>query len=121
MSAQRFVVPQVGGLADVEIVGRHVAAENYCAWPNVTQLRDGTLAAIAYNRPSHAKMEGEVECWTSRDGAAWKKTSKEGGKTFISIRFDSPFLPKPLNSALFPAKEAGRHILDWDRPERKAD
>jgi len=54
-------------------------------------------------------------------GAAWKKTSKEGGKPFISVRLDSPFLPKPVNAALFPAKEAGRHVLVWDRPERKAE
>lgn len=60
--------------ADVEIVGRHVGAEQYCAWPNVTKLPDGTLAAIIYNQPSHAKLPGEVECWTSPDGATWKKT-----------------------------------------------
>lgn len=59
---------------DVEIIGRHVAAEQYCAWPNVTKLPDGTLAAIIYNQPSHAKLPGEVECWTSSDGGTWKKT-----------------------------------------------
>jgi len=54
-------------------------------------------------------------------GAAWKKTSKEGGKPFISVRLDSPFLPKPFNAALFPAKETGHHVLVWDRPQRKAE
>lgn len=57
---------------DVEIVSRHAAVEQYCAWPNLTKLPDGTLAAVVYNKPSHAKMEGEAECWTSRDGATWK-------------------------------------------------
>src|SRR5216683_6829515 len=28
-------------------------------------------------------------------GAAWKKTSKDGSKTFISVRLDSPVLTKP--------------------------
>jgi uncharacterized protein (DUF736 family) len=54
-------------------------------------------------------------------GAAWKKTSQEGGKPYISVKLDSPFLPRPLNAALFPTKEAGKHVLVWDRPERKAD
>src|SRR5262245_4585225 len=60
--------------ADVEIVGRHVAAEHYCAWPNVTKLPDGTLAAIGFNQHAHGSLPGEVECLTSKDGAAWKKT-----------------------------------------------
>lgn len=53
-------------------------------------------------------------------GAAWKKTSKDG-KAYVSVRLELPFLPTPLNAALFAAKEAGRHVLAWDRPERKAD
>ena len=55
-------------------------------------------------------------------GAAWKKTSKEGGKPFISVRFDSPVLSKPFNAAMFPGKDqAGTYVLVWDRPERKAE
>lgn len=54
-------------------------------------------------------------------GAAWNKTAKESGKTYISARLDSPFLPKPVNAALFQAKEAGKHILVWDRQKPKAD
>jgi len=53
-------------------------------------------------------------------GAAWKKTSKDGGKPYISVRLESPFLPRPINAALFPAKEAGRHVLVWDQPKPKA-
>jgi len=30
-------------------------------------------------------------------GAAWKKTSREGDKPYISVRLESPFLPKPIN------------------------
>jgi len=38
----------------------------------------------------------------------------------VSVKLDSPFLPTPLNAALFPAKEPGQSVLIWDRPERKA-
>jgi uncharacterized protein (DUF736 family) len=55
-------------------------------------------------------------------GAAWKKTSKEGGKPFISVRLDSPVLSKPFNAALFPGRDQpGTHVLVWDRLEPKAE
>ena len=55
-------------------------------------------------------------------GAAWKKTSKEGGKSFISVRLDSPVLSKPFNAAMFPGRDqAGTHILVWDRLEPRAE
>ncbi len=54
-------------------------------------------------------------------GAAWNKTAEKTGKSYISARLDSPFLPKPVNVALFPAKEAGKHVLVWDRQKPKAD
>jgi uncharacterized protein (DUF736 family) len=55
-------------------------------------------------------------------GAAWKKTSKEGGKPFISVRFDSPVLSKPFNAAMFAGREQpGTYILVWDRQDPKAE
>jgi uncharacterized protein (DUF736 family) len=54
-------------------------------------------------------------------GAAWNKSSGKTGKAYISARLDSPFLPTPINVALFPAKEAGKHVLVWDRQKPKAD
>lgn len=54
-------------------ITRHVAVENVCAWPNLTLLPDGTIAAVIHNRPSHGGMEGDVECWVSTDGAKWTK------------------------------------------------
>ena len=47
---------------------RYVAIDNVCAWPNLTQLKDGSLTATIFNRPHHGKGEGDVECWASSDG-----------------------------------------------------
>jgi uncharacterized protein (DUF736 family) len=33
-------------------------------------------------------------------GAAWKKTARESGKAYLSVKLDSPFLPAPVNCAL---------------------
>ena len=62
--------------ADVAVpaeIVRFVAIDNVCAWPNLTRLSDGSIAAIIHNRPSHGGMEGDIECWTSSDGALWQK------------------------------------------------
>lgn len=52
-----------------------LAVENVCAWPNLTLLRDGTIAAILHNAPSHGRVEADLECWVSRDGLTWEKRS----------------------------------------------
>jgi len=53
-------------------------------------------------------------------GAAWKKTGRESGKAYLSVKLDSPFLPAPVNCALM-AQEDGGHILVWSRDARKQD
>jgi len=51
-----------------------VAADNVCAWPNLTVLRDGTIVATIFNQPSHGSVAGDVECWATADrGATWNK------------------------------------------------
>lgn len=56
-------------------IEQSVAVENVCAWPNLTLLPDGTIAAVLHNQPSHGQQEGDIECWTSVDGLDWKKQS----------------------------------------------
>ena len=53
-------------------------------------------------------------------GAAWKKTGRESGKAYLSVKLDSPFLPAPVNCALM-AQDNGNHILVWTREDRKPD
>ena len=53
---------------------RYIAIDNVCAWPNLTLLPNGNIAAVIFNTPSHSRFEGEVECWISTDGGLfWKK------------------------------------------------
>lgn len=52
---------------------RYVAVDNVCAWPNLTVLPNGDLAAAIFNHPSHGLAEGDVEVWASADGGKlWK-------------------------------------------------
>ena len=51
-----------------------IAVDNVCAWPNLTLLPDGTIAAVIHNQPSHLKQPADAECWASTDGGrTWQK------------------------------------------------
>jgi len=51
---------------------RYIAIDNVCAWPNLTQMPDGTIIATIFNQPTHGGWEGDVECWASEDdGRTW--------------------------------------------------
>ena len=61
----------------IPLVGtQHVAITNVCAWPNLTLLPSGEIAAVLFNRPSHGQREGDIECWVSKDGGMWEKRSR---------------------------------------------
>lgn len=54
-------------------ISRYVAVDNVCAWPNLTLLGDGSIAAVIHNQPSHSSLPGDVDCWVSKDGVFWEK------------------------------------------------
>jgi hypothetical protein len=58
--------------ADIQ---RVVAVKDVCAWPNLTLMKDGSIVAVLHNQPAHGQMEGDVECWASKDGTGWEKRS----------------------------------------------
>lgn len=39
-------------------LGTFVAIDNVCAWPNLTLLPDGRIAAVLFNQPNHSLTEG---------------------------------------------------------------
>lgn len=45
---------------------RYVAIDNIGAWPNLTLMPDGEIAAVVFNQPCHGTWEGESECWVCR-------------------------------------------------------
>ncbi|PYI56187.1 sialidase family protein [Paenibacillus flagellatus] len=53
---------------------RLIAIDNVCAWPNLTMMPDGSIAAVVFNKPYHGFGEGHPECWISRDGGyGWER------------------------------------------------
>jgi uncharacterized protein (DUF736 family) len=82
----------------------------------ITLTHSQTLAF----EPAEKGVDYRVTIGGVEVGAAWKRTGKESGKAYLSVKLDSPFLPVPVNSALM-AQEDGSHILVWSRDERKQD
>ncbi|HYF35347.1 MAG TPA: SMP-30/gluconolactonase/LRE family protein, partial [Prosthecobacter sp.] len=56
-------------------IQRIVAVKNVCAWPNLTLMPDGTIIAVIHNQPGHGTIEGDIDCWASKDGTTWEKRS----------------------------------------------
>lgn len=69
-------------------IARYVAVDNVCAWPNLTKLPDGAIAAVIHNRPAHGQMEGDVDCWVSTDGALWELRGKPAPNEPHTIRMN---------------------------------
>ncbi|MAG36216.1 MAG: hypothetical protein CL878_08225 [Dehalococcoidia bacterium] len=55
-------------LSDLRNFEHYVVVDNYCAWPNLTILKDGSVGALIFNKPSHGGIEGDIELWVSPDG-----------------------------------------------------
>lgn len=78
-------------LAAAVAVTHYVAIDNVCAWPQLTVLRGGSIAAIIFNQPSHGQMEGDVECWTSVNGEFWTKAGTVTRHEPNTVRMNGAF------------------------------
>ena len=56
-----------------KVLEHYLAIDNVCAYASLTSLKDGTLLAAIYNRPTHGGPKGDIEIWASEDrGRFWK-------------------------------------------------
>ncbi|MBM4044470.1 MAG: hypothetical protein FJ279_05095 [Planctomycetes bacterium] len=98
---------------------RVVAVENVCAWPNLTLMRDGTVIAIFHNQPSHGGMEGDVDCWASRDGLKWEKRSTVTAHEPQTIRMNHA-AGLARNGDLIVLCSGWTNVKQPDRPKQSA-
>ncbi len=54
-------------------------------------------------------------------GAAWDKTSKRTGKSYVSVSLKSPFIPSQVYAALVETNESGEFALVWSEPKPKSN
>lgn len=76
----------------------------------VFQPSEATAEGAPEYRVLKPGEDGEVEF-----GAAWKKSSKDG-QNYLSVRFDDPAFPHPVNCGLVAARDnAEQFLLVWTR------
>ena len=49
-------------------------------------------------------------------GAGWKRTAKETGREFFSVKLDDPSFPAPIYASLVEVENG--YALIWSRPDR---
>ena len=52
---------------------------------------------------------------TTEFGAAWKKTARETGRDYLSVKLDDPSFPAPIYASLVEGEEQGTFALIWSR------
>ena len=40
------------------LMERYIAIDDVCAWPNLTPMPDGFIAAVIFNQPTHGGWQG---------------------------------------------------------------
>ena len=51
-------------------------------------------------------------------GAAWKKTARESGRDYLSVKLDDPSFPAPIYATLSEVEGEDGLQLIWSRPNR---
>lgn len=69
-------------------IARYVVVDNVCAWPNLTLLRDGSIAAVIHNQPSHSRLPGDLDCWVSPNGEFWEKRGHPAPNEPATVRMN---------------------------------
>lgn len=61
-------------LNGIKTYERFIGIDGVCAWPQMTRLPSGELAALIWPRNNHGLTEGAAECWVSTDrGMTWTR------------------------------------------------
>ncbi|MEJ6785778.1 DUF736 domain-containing protein [Aminobacter sp. Piv2-1] len=64
--------------------------------------------------PDLRALAGTIEI-----GAGWKKTAKETGREYHSVKLDDPSFPAPIYASLVENEDG--YALVWSRPARQRD
>ena len=84
----------------------------------------GTVKTLALNvKAKFVPAEGESErgpdyrifAGATEFGAAWKKTARETGREYLSVKLDDPTFAAPIYATLVETETPGEYALIWSR------
>lgn len=74
-------------------------------------IRIVAIEATSENSPDFRLMAGDVEV-----GAGWKRTGRDSGREYLSVKFDDPTFPHPIYASLVASEVPDVFHLIWSRP-----
>ena len=103
----------------------------FSPWPIGTFTRQeneagftGAVKTLTLNvKAKFVPSEGESErgpdfrifAGSTEFGAAWKKTARETGREYLSVKLDNPSFAAPIYASLVEADDGCGHNLIWSR------
>lgn len=82
-----------------------------------TLTLDAKVQVRPADKSSNKAPDYRIFAGRAEIGAAWKKTSNEG-RDYLSMKFDDPSLPMPIQANLF-EMGGGEFELIWSRPAKR--
>ena len=74
---------------------------------------------LAYDRKGSDGMpDFRIFAGDTEIGAAWRKTNKDTGTSYLSLWLDDPAFITPIRASLLEATDDGTHRLLWRRDKR---
>ncbi|MCJ8521824.1 DUF736 domain-containing protein [Pseudorhizobium tarimense] len=68
--------------------------------------------------PSDRAPEFRVFAGNVEFGAAWRKTSQDGNRDYLSVKLDDPSFPAPIYATLSQLEGTDSFQLIWTRPTK---
>lgn len=85
----------------------------------------GSVRTLSVNAKARITAEGDKDKASAPDyrvfagsveiGAAWKKTARETGRDYLSVKLDDPSFAAPIYASLVEIEEGGTFNLIWSR------
>lgn len=70
---------------------------------------------VAETKEKDTAPDFRIIAGTAEIGAAWKKTARESGREYISVKLDDPSFAAPIYASLVEAEDDNTYNLIWSR------
>ena len=96
-------------------IGTFTASDNGFAGSIKTLTLNIKAKFVASEKENDKAPDYRIFAGATEFGAAWKKTARETGREYLSVKLDDPSFPAPIYASLVEAEDGSGHNLIWSR------
>ena len=74
-----------------------------------------TAKLVSNEKDNEKAPDFRIFAGTTEFGAAWKKTARETGRDYLSVKLDDPSFPAPIYASLVKGEGDDSFTLIWSR------